>query len=182
MQYKQEARRARRQQLHIFKCLWNIGNLGLCALPTIGRLLYFTSLRVDFFTYNLGLNSIFSFLLTYLILVLYSTSLLGPIFAKSANFLLFSQTSFASLLVFVFWRSFETRKTSRFTCFCFFEESEWEKRLLTIKDRHLPWLAFKGGAWAGGGGLMGKREYLNLKYLNQKNLKTKYIWILLRNI
>ena len=49
MQYKQEARIAGRQQLHIFKSLWNIGNLGLDALPTIGRLLYSAFLRVDFF-------------------------------------------------------------------------------------------------------------------------------------
>ena len=122
MQYKQEARIARRQQLHIFKSLWNIGNLGLDALPTIGRLLYSAFLRVDFFTYNLSLNSIFSFLLTYLILVLYSTSLrayffqLCQLFDPLPNIICF-------FACFCFWRSIETRKTSRFTCFCFLKKA-----------------------------------------------------------
>lgn len=122
-----------------------------------------------FFTYDLGLYYIFSFLLIYLILVLHSTSLrayfcqLCQLFALLPNIVCF-------FACFCFWRSIETRKTSRFTCFCFFEEGEWEKRLLTIKDRHLLWLAFKGGAWAGGGGLMGKLGYLNLTYFNKKNL------------
>ena len=86
-----------------------------------------------FFTYSLGLYytffilySIFSFLLTYLILVLYSTSLLGPIFAKSANFLLFSQTSFASLLVFV--KKHRDQKDFKVHLFLFFLREANERR------------------------------------------------------